>query len=106
MREMIFCKVTAKDRHSFFLKKEDETIFLFSQTYRHGVANYYRKGVSLKEAMDHSRSHHDRALARTMTKIPMYIKYVEKEYGIEVFEQTKKKRKGYKSFGQLQLSCA
>lgn len=26
-----------------------------------------------------------------MTKIPMYIKYIEKEYDIEVLEQTKKK---------------
>lgn len=28
-----------------------------------------------------------------MTKIPMYIKYVEKEYDIEVLEQTKKKNR-------------
>ena len=41
--------------------------------------------------MNYSKAHNDSAVIRTMKKIPMYVKYVEKEYAIEVLEQTKKR---------------
>lgn len=39
--------------------------------------------------MKYSRAHNDSAITRTMDKIPMYVRYIEKEYAIEVLEQTK-----------------
>lgn len=93
MKATIYCELTAKGVHSFFLITSKAEYFLFSQDYRKGVNEYFNKGVHLDEAINFSRSRKDNAIRRTMTKIPMYIKYVEKEYGIEVLEQTKKKNR-------------
>lgn len=45
--------------------------------------------------MKYSRAHNDSAIIKTMDKIPMYIKYVEREYEIEVFERTKRRNTQY-----------
>ena len=91
MREIIYCKTTAKGVHTFYLCTGGEELFLFNQAYRKGVGKYYKNGVSLKDAMNYSKAQKDSAIIRTMSKIPMYIKYVEKDHGIEVLEKTKRK---------------
>lgn len=93
MKATIYCEPTSKGVHSFFLITAEEKYFLFSQDYRQGVHDYYKKGVLLEEATNFSKSHRDNAIRRTMTKIPMYIKYIEKEYGVEILEQTKKRNR-------------
>ncbi len=91
MKTTIYCKPTAKGIHSFYLMVGTEEFFLFSQAYRKGVEEYYGRGVRIDESMKYSRAHNDSAITRTMDKIPMYVKYIEKEYAIEVLEQTKKR---------------
>ena len=91
MKNMIYSEPTARGVHTFFLVVNGKEYYLFSQNYRKGVHAYYSKGVSLTQAVNYSKTHNDSALIRTMSKLPMYIKYVEKEYGIEVLERTKKK---------------
>ncbi len=92
MKITIYCKPTEKGIHSFYLTVGTEEFFLFSQAYRKSVEEYYGKGVRINESMKYSRAHNDSAITRTMDKIPMYVKYIEKEYAIEVLEQTKKRR--------------
>ena len=77
---------------------------MFSQDFRKGVHEYFSKGVRIDEATDFSKSHRDNAIRRTMTKIPMYIKYIEKEYGVEVLERTK--RKNRRSSYRFEAMCA
>lgn len=91
MKTTIYCKSTAKGIHSFYLMVGTEEFFLFSQAYRKSVEEYYGRGVRIDESMKYSRAHNDSAITRTMDKIPMYVKYIEKEYAIEVLEQTKKR---------------
>ena len=93
MKNMIYCEPTACGVHTFFLVVNGQKYYLFSQNYRKGVHAYYSKGVPLTQAVNYSKTHNDSALIRTMSKLPMYIKYVEKEYGIEVLKRTKKKRR-------------
>lgn len=94
MKAMIYC-VKKQGVHSFFMMFGRKEYYLFSQNYRKGVQNFYNRGVSLNESIDFSKAHNDSAVMRTMSKIPMYIKYIEKDYGIEVFEKTKKKNRCY-----------
>ncbi len=101
MRTTIYCKPTAKGVHSFYLSVGAEEFFLFSQAYRKGVDEYYGKGVLFDDSVKHARAHNDAAIARTMDKIPIYVKYIEKEYAIEVLKQTKK-RKAH----NYRVSCA
>ena len=91
MKTMIYCETPQKAVHAFYMITEGGTYYLFSQDYRKGVQEFYHKGVRLDESLDYSKAHKDAAIERTMSKIPMYIKYIEKEYGIEVLEQTKKR---------------
>ena len=91
MKTTIYCKPTDKGIHSFYLLVGTEEFFLFSQAYRKGVEAYYGKGVRIDESMKYSRAHNDSAITRTMDKIPIYVKYIEKEYDIEVLKKTKKR---------------
>ena len=45
-------------------------------------------------------------IIKTMKKLPIYIKYVEKEYGICILEQTKKREKPQYSYGLREKYCA
>lgn len=92
MKPTIYCKEKTKGMHSFYIIADTGLeYFLFSQSYRKGVQNYFGKGVRLDQARNFAKSSKDSAIMRTMQKLPMYIKYVEKEYDIEIFEQTRKK---------------
>ena len=96
MTNIIYCKTTAKGLHSFYLKNNGADYFLFHQEYRKGVNDYYKNGVCIEKATDHSKSNHDNALLRTMSKIFMYVKFAEKEYGFEALKQTVKKNQTQK----------
>ena len=93
MKERIYCKANQKGIHTFYLLTERGEYFLFNQNYRKGVHKYFEKGVTLKEAMNYSKCHNDSAMLKTMSKLPMYIKYIEKEYDIEILEKTKQRFK-------------
>ena len=91
MAAVISCIPTAKGTHSFFVEACGETHFLFSQNYRSGVDDYFRDGVCLDAALDFSRAKGDTAIERTMEKLPSRIRYIEREYGIEIFRHSAKK---------------
>ena len=92
MKPTIYCKEKTKGMHSFYIIADTGLeYFLFSQSYRKDVQNYFVKGVRLEQARNFAKSNKNSAIMRTMQKLPMYIKYVEKEYDIEIFEQTRKK---------------
>lgn len=91
MKDTIYCRTTDKGVHSFYLSSNGTSYYLFSQDYRRGVNAYYRKGVLLDRALDYGRSDNDVAVIRTMGKLPSYIRYIEKEYGIQVLKKTAKK---------------
>ena len=93
MKPMIYCEATAKGVHSFYLVQDGKEHFLFHQNYRRGVAAYFKRGVVLKDAFDFGRAGHDSAVMRTMQKFPAYIRYVEKENGIEVLDRTIKRNR-------------
>ena len=91
MKTIIYCKRSERGKHNFYLQTNGEDFYLFSQNYKKGVQEYFGRGVYLERACDYSRSKHDTAVVKTMDKIPVFIKYIEKESGILVFEQTKRK---------------
>lgn len=92
----ICCEVKSNNIDTFYLMNGSEKIFLFNQNRRKGVEDYYcGNGVTLNRALklpslgrgsDRKRS---KALRRTMDKLPIYIKYIEKEYGIKVMKGRK-----------------
>lgn len=103
MKTTIRCRVPERGVHYFYLVHDGQEYYLFQQEYRKGVQKYYRKGVILDEAINFARTHRDCSMERTMIKIQKYTKYIEKEYDIQVFEQTKKK---YKNRHENMARCA
>ena len=88
MNSVIYCQETARGIHSFYVRVQGRTYFLFSQNYHRGVAAYFRNPVCIDRALQHAGACGDRAILHTMEKLPAYIKYVEREYGVNVFRKT------------------
>ena len=91
MKTNVICMIDAKGKHSFYLNVAGARYYLFQQNFYRGVNEYYKNGVPLDRAMSFAHSHKDNAIIRTMQKLPMYIKYIEKEYSITVFNKTAKR---------------
>ena len=96
MKTTVFCTPTSKGTHSFYLTYEGEDYFLFHQNFRKGVHKFYSDGVSLNTALKFALAHGDNAILHTMEKLPVYIRYIEKENGIAVLEQTVKKQRTFR----------
>lgn len=91
MSAKIYCRTTDKGVQSFYLKVKGQTHFLFSQSFRLGVKAYFRRELSLNKALDPSRAGRNHAILNTMEKLPAYIRYVEREYDLQVLRKTLRK---------------
>jgi len=99
MGNFIYSKTTDKGRQSFYLVNGNEEYYLFTQKFFKGVKQYFHNKVILSDALNVSKSYNDTALIRTKEKLPLYIKYVEKELDIIILDSTaKKKEKVIKNF--------
>ena len=87
----IYCKQNLNGKTDFYMEADGVHYFLFSQRKYCGVTKYYRNGVCLKDAINHKRGKSDYAIHKTMTKLPVYIKYIEREFGIAVLDQSIRK---------------
>lgn len=87
MQKTIYCKQIEYGRHDFFLKDDAGEHYLFSQRYRTGVDNYYRAGVSVDAALDFTRANEDHMVLHTMEKLPVYLRYIQKECDVKVFRK-------------------
>ncbi len=97
MSSVVYCKPIAKGIHAFYLNVGETTYYLFSQNYRRGVNKYFSNGVRLDKAVCFSSAKGDQALMRTMEKIPMYIRYIERTYDVAVLRKTAKKKASRKA---------
>lgn len=93
MKPQIYCRATAKGEHSFYLYVDGQEYFLFRQAFRKGVQHYFAKGIRLDDVYDYAKAKHDNAIIRTLTKIPLYIKYIESEYDLAILKRTQKKQR-------------
>lgn len=106
MQTKIFCKINRSGQLDFYIAVDDERYFLFEQSYRKTVMAYFGNGVSFNQSMRFAGST-SYAVRNVMEKLPLYVKYVEKEYGVSVFEQTKRKRdeKFYRNRRNIKQNC-
>ena len=95
MKATVYCRTTERGIHTFYLNAGGEEYYLFRQNFRRSVSEYYRYGVMLDGALDKSKAKGNAALMHTMEKLPMYLRYIEREYDIRVLDKTIKKAKKY-----------
>ncbi|MBD5632285.1 MAG: hypothetical protein HDP34_03535 [Clostridia bacterium] len=91
MQAKIFCRTVAKGKQSFYMTVNGQKYFLFTQDYRVSNKEYFQSGVSISEINNYSGAH-STAVRKTLDKLPVYIRYVEKEFGVAIYEKTKQAR--------------
>lgn len=95
MKNNVFCRTVEKGVHAFFVRVDGKNYFLFRQEYRRGVGRYFRKGINIDDLGDYS--HADACVRRTLDKLPIAIKALEKRNGIAVYKRTKDRADGKKN---------
>ena len=86
----VYYKVN-NDKHSFYMDNGGKEYYLFTQKKRKGVSDFYRGKVPLDRAIKHGFGRKDAAIHKTMDKIIMQIRYIEKENDIMVLKRTIRK---------------
>lgn len=87
----VYCRRNETNTLDFYVADKGCEYYLFSQKAYLGVEKHFRNGVSLSNAINHSKGRADYMIHKIMSKLPIYIKYVEKEYGIALLEQSKRR---------------
>ena len=97
MKAKIICKTEEKDKLYFYAVINSKEYFLFTQSYKRSVKQFFKNGVSVNGINDYS-SAHSTCVRRVLDKLPSYLHYIEKEYSVEIYNKTKvnKKQKAYK----------
>lgn len=91
MQTTVFCKTTAKAKQSYFVKVDGKDYFLFQQDFRKSNKKFFQKGVDVNAINDYSCVH-SISVRKTLDKLPVYIRYIEKEYNVAIYEKTKQKQ--------------
>ncbi len=103
MTSMIKAK-TYTNGLSLYLTHENNDYYLFSQRYHKGVRKAFENGVFLDDALSYA-NHHDYCVRKTVTKLMSHIKYIEKEYKVDVLNETIKKKQIDKRYKNLKSNC-
>lgn len=90
--ETIKTKLVVDKKLNFFLQANNKIYFLFAQSYNEDLFKAFRNGVSIDKAIDFSMAKRNKSILRVMDKLPSHIRYIEQEYGIEIFRKSSKKR--------------
>lgn len=101
MKNFIYCTTTAKGEQSFYLTAQGTKYFLFAQAYRRSNKEVFEQRISLYD-LRKLKKHCSYSVRHTAEKLPVYIRYIEQEYGILIMEKTKRKnlnRHDKKRFG-------
>ena len=72
MKATIYCEPAAKGVHSFFMVKNGQEYYQFSQDYRKGVQEYYSRGGSLDESINFAKSRKDNAIKNNEQNSDVY----------------------------------
>lgn len=101
MQAKIYCRTVAKGKQSFYVMVNGKRYFLFTQDYRKSNKEFFQNGVGISK-INHYGNVHSTAVRKTLDKLPSYIRYIEKEYGVAIYDKTQnalklqKKQKAYK----------
>lgn len=91
----VYCKNTKRGRHEFYINIDGTDYYLFSRTFRVSNDEYYSKGVSFEDSINHSKSKSFTVL-HIMDELPKVFRYIEKEYNVIIFDKTFKKKNMFK----------
>jgi|GEM_PF-3961621 len=91
MKKTIYCNTVAKGVQAFYLAVGAKSYFLFNQKYYVGVRDYFGAGRLISELSSASK-YHNTAVRNTANKLSSHLRYVEREYGVVVFDKRNRQR--------------
>lgn len=93
-KAQIYCIVPkGADGLNFYLNYDGTSYFLFNQRYRSNAEVYFKTGVPLELALKAVKRGTPENIRNISDKLPSYIRYIEKEYNIQVLDKTNKNMK-------------
>ena len=90
MKTKIYC-IEQNGKHQFYVSANGQEYYLFSEDYRKGVATFFSKPQIYDEAINFSKAKRNFYVMNTMKKIPSYVRYIEKYYGIVLTNKGQKR---------------
>ena len=91
MKKTIYCRTVAKGVQAFYVEVEGKPYFLFNQKYYVGVRNWFRKGLDFNLLPTASKCN-NYAVRKTAKKLKNYLKYIENEYGVVIYDKRAKQK--------------
>lgn len=76
---------------NFYIKVENECLYLFSQNFNQETYDFFKNGVILDRCLDYSSAKRNKGILRAMDRIHSAIRYIEQEYGFSILRKTAKK---------------
>ena len=90
MKAKFYC-IKKGTQHQFYVYADGMEYYLFSEEYRKGVANFFSRPLTYDEVTNFSKAKRNFQIMNTMKKIPLYVRYVEKYYGLTLTNKSLKK---------------
>ncbi|MGN0682048.1 MAG: hypothetical protein ACI4WS_08170 [Oscillospiraceae bacterium] len=85
---IIKCSKDANGKHlNFYAVSGESSLFIFSRKYNNEVSRYFRNGVPVSEVFNFSKANRKPAVMNIMEQLPVYIRFVEREYGVELLRK-------------------
>lgn len=85
---IIKCSKDANGKHlNFYAVSGENSLFIFSRKYNNEVSRYFRNGVPVSEVFNFSKANRKPTVMNIMEQLPVYIRFVEREYGVELLRK-------------------
>ena len=88
MKTTIQCKQNKLGGHAFYIKHEGTDYLLFNQKYHNKVNQTFSVGLDLRNSLDPKTAKGDVNVLKTISKMKMYIKYIEKEFQVKILDSS------------------
>ena len=88
MKTTIQCKPNRLGGHAFYIKHEGIDYLLFNQKYHNRVNQTFSRGLDLNDSLDPKTAKGDVQVLKTISKMKMYIKYIEKEFQVKILDSS------------------
>ena len=88
MKTTIQCQMNKIGGHVFYISHKGINYMLFNQRYHKGVEQAFKDGLDLYHSLDPKTAKGDIAILKTISKMKIYIKYIEKEFKVKILNNS------------------
>ena len=95
MKPIIICKRETNQKQTFYMIYGMKEYYLLSQKYSRSVDEEFSKGVEFTRTHISNKGKRNYLIMKTMEKLYLAIRYIEKEQNMAILEKTNRKTKNH-----------